>query len=1573
MKRFAIAFLLLLSLLFTSFPLPVMAAEQALPRSEGEAPSAQPSLASDDKTVYDALYVGADGSTTANGGRLIGLYTAFGADDSVSLSEGKWKNKMKSDGLSDALLRDTAGEVDFVRGEDGGVGYRMTAAQWKASCTKIGITLPEEWEGLSAFTVEHAAVVYPVENDKTLASLYSAVHLGLLKGLFLPADGTSTSNERFCMRWSVGRVQPYFGTTFTDAQEFNFRNAYGAEAGQGLVTSYTKYNTSGTVGYEISYSNGSSYKSNTVYTLAEYEEEMQTATNGVTPVFSLFNGMPVNVYAIRVYDAPLTEAEKKQNAMVDMMAYAGLSPTEYMALDGTKKAVLHENMTVFSFDTNVERVKTAFNDVLSALASTADVRESLYVSDGLTLLSAAYAGYHTGSVASDSGVKWFNAMDPSQSIFLKGEGWERQENGFYIEKDLDAFRADKTFGMYLPTSALPEAEYTVEAVYTPMGLTQKNEQGETVRYIDDVTVNGTYVDTSIAIGPLRALQFVCYRPFGLNGQMERRYCYAVEGGWLDHQDMNQAESGWAHLDMYETVTYAVTHALYEGGPRYTVYNDFSAVYHYRADAEARIMPDEAGGLFQLMVGMAGTAYAVRVYDRVLTENERARNRAVDIAYYYGFDTHILQTLIDIGREELFAPFADMDFLLSAEEAKDAFEKRLSLALLQYDGVGVRKGDGDCIRHYFTLSDTVIAMMKESGYSVEAGVLVNVGRDSAPLLCEGGFDYKLSMYGADGKNTPFFVSEDTFAVTVAYENLDKDLTISHVFVRAYVILTDGEGNETVLYQDTRSEDYSPDNLFLIYNRMLEKEEVKRDTALFARMETALAACYDTITVHVRADAAGGGDGSAEAPFASFSEGFFKCKEYLSKANVPTRVTLLLGDGEYAVYEPVTLTGADMPHDFSYFHITSETGNAVLTTTRDIETEDFAACGENLWVYSFEKTEGTYPAFRYLYADGKKQELAYEGGLFSFSEDPVVTAFDRTHDGPWQRAKALFEAGTLSSDSVADYPEEREDLHAAFAYYRDRFLAEGKKVKAEGYEAGKMYLPLSLVESLRADVDKADKTVADWFKTALSDMHVEIHAQGEWWYNILPLAGIDFDDIAVDEADGVHVACYPDADMYRNDYVYREDYTTAGRYVRLKNALCFAESEGEYYYDESEGRLYYYSEGSLAGKRFAYGTSDGMLRLKGVKNVTLSSLTITGVDDYYLTENTACLGLGSLETETGRAMHRSALFIDSCDGLTIRDCRFRELGAGAIAGDGVMKNIRIEGNTFENLGAYAVHLGGDAARRRWDSEAWCIEDLIVTDNYIHNVATEYHNASALWFHYAKDSQITYNTVDTCTYTAISVGFNFDIPRWTAGQDYHVYNVEIAYNNITNFMHGMGDGGAIYSPGGNSMLEDTRLFNSVHHNYVCMSKITGDGLGHMVVGIYFDGATTNWHCYENVIAEQSYGAVAGEADDLFEGGDPYTVALRNRYRRSSFIYLQHVAEAQSYHILCEANYILNVRASTPAERLTEVYKFYLSDDRDLKEKNTKYEQGVIPSDAAAGIIRAAGCTGYKGDPTLLRDNDY
>ena len=1641
MKRF-LSILLVLCTLLSFFPVVFPAQGEELAKDESGASAGGPALLSNGATLteYDALYVGANGEKTANGGTLVGLYTALGEDSSaVTLSSGTangvWKNKMDVTGGTDAVLRDGYSGVDWQFDANGGVGYHMTAIEWKSGALNMGLTLPETWVDLTDFTVEQLVTHDAVTNTAVLAKTMFSMRLGLFTGIWLPStdDGSYglAGNQCYCYRWHFGYTQD-FKEDLVSGQEYNIRNAYLANDNVPVMMhmTFSKATDSTYVKYGLAYGNGKSYFKSP-YTVSGHATDLADAkanasTDGYQPLFSLLNGTPCTVYAVRVYNAALTEAEALHNRFVDLAAHYSLDLSAYYVLNSTERAALEAMMLAdFDFDDDAVTVQANLEGYgLSARTDTSG-QGNLYVEDGLVYFLAAYRNYYTGLTYTDGVWYWTDACGKAGTE-LRGQNWTINANGGFTyvcdKSEVTSFQNSTDFGLYLPADALPEEDYTVEWVYNPVGITVENEDGTLERYIDEKTSTGTYNTLGIGIGPLRALLFSCYRPKGKDGQMDKRWYYTATGDISDASVGWKAmvtDTSWRNLDMTDVVNYSITHQLKDGASAYRLHHHNNVVASLTVGADKYKTVEESGHMFRLMVGLAGTAYSVRVYDRVLTTEERYRNYAADIIYYYGLDVSLLTLLRDEGMDlsPVYTAFGQLNFRLTSEEAQAQMDNIVAAYLLSYDGLGLHVNGKVRSRFYFSVDTDACDSLYAKGFQIAVGALAQVEANVLPVL--GDEDNTVITAYENGKTTAFLNDAGEFWVTVRYENGSRAAALAPVQVRGFVRLVTPEGAEYVLYTDLSDGGFLPDSLFAVNYLMQDAQSVLSSESARAQIEGDVDRWFEKRIVHVQAGAADGGNGSLTKPYNSFDTAFAESKSILAAAGEPLYLTLLVGDGEYGIYDTLSLAGNDMPYCYTRFAIEAEGENAVFTTAKDLTAGGFTqTADENIWVYQFEKDEnGSYPAFRTLYVDGAMADIAYAAGRHAADTDTYVSRYSYDFDGIKQRVQELFDAGTLTMSTASPYPAARTDLTATFTTYKLAFLAldEAKAMKTAGtltatstsalypddtaYAAkfevyrdlvlaatdpatvtvpsvedpaaiGKLYFDINLVGDYYDEVAAALAAGGNR-RTALRHLNVEMHLAGQWWYNIVHLSGVDYDDTVTYSDGTVHVACYRD-----KEEGYHQQGAMSNRYVCFRNAYQYLNTENEYFYDIENGRLYYYTEGNANARRISRGSNDYMFILEGVRNLTLEGLTFTGTDDYFLSENGAAMNLYGTESRwNGQSAHRSAVCLYDCYGLTVRGCTFTELACKGIYGEGRVENVTVEDSHFERIAANAIYFGmHDGNYNRYHNSN---ENIQILDNYLTAIGLEYHNAAAIHVSNIQNSRVMYNTVTDCAYTAISLGDLYaPVDGFRAGEAYNAYNLEVAYNYVTDYMTELGDGAAFYLSGYNSKIDDTRYFNYVHDNYVVMSSRTGSGLGYMVVGIYFDASTSNWYCYDNVIAAQSYGAVAGENDELYEAGDKYTVELRRRRNSSTYIYIQHegVKNQETHNNLYENNYILNIRSALLADQKEEVYKTYVRESRNIVERDTHYIRGVsyIPVEAQ-NIARHAGCFGHKGDPDLLKNNDY
>ena len=537
------------------------------------------------------------------------------------------------------------------------------------------------------------------------------------------------------------------------------------------------------------------------------------------------------------------------------------------------------------------------------------------------------------------------------------------------------------------------------------------------------------------------------------------------------------------------------------------------------------------------------------------------------------------------------------------------------------------------------------------------------------------------------------------------------------------------------------------------------------------------------------------------------------DLLYTLDAPYHVEVQLAPGEYPVSEMIQLFAEAM--DNKPLSLSFIGDNAVIKGTYPISNEGFTRVeGKPYYSYQFEKTNDTYPVFRYLYVNGKAQTIAYHGFLHAYDA--------RKENVPQFKIAFPFAGVDKTTEPLSkDYCEKN------------------------GY---KLYVPEEATDLL-PDGEILDK--------------VEFHTPIAWYYRVMHLLKVDKSD----RRDG-HVAIYFRPQEMRQ---WEAMHGFAGHFFFLQNSLSFLNKPGQFYYDDKNGTLYYYpeNEAELKTAKFELPMTEHMLALFGLHNVTFRGITFTGNDNRtfdrgYYHGCQATTADGAFGTQS-----LSALYVRDTKNFTLTDCTFTDIATTAVKFFGIIQNLTITDNRFLRIGMSAIDIG---ARLKSEGEAigsynlpmdqfhnqlvegsggfyHKIENVKVLRNLIDDVASVTRGSIAFYMSIGKEVEIAYNTIRNSAYTGISVGWHWDEVTWKFGEKWHLYHVDIHHNFLSGFMSGQADGGAIYTLGGNVENGYHEHFNYVHDNFVWYSDTCWDGQG-IVMPYYHDGASSNWHTYNNTL---------------------------------------------------------------------------------------------------------------------------
>ena len=167
--------------------------------------------------------------------------------------------------------------------------------------------------------------------------------------------------------------------------------------------------------------------------------------------------------------------------MIDLAITSGASLEAYNALGAEAKALVASLMGSVPLYSNKAVVEAKIEEYKNFSAGGSDsVGTGLYVSKGLTVLLASYESFSTPYVTpSESSVLWANVVKEGNFATLEGTGWKKNATGgFTIVKTMDDYEGTtfltpkENYGISVDGSLLPDADFTVELVANPVGISR---------------------------------------------------------------------------------------------------------------------------------------------------------------------------------------------------------------------------------------------------------------------------------------------------------------------------------------------------------------------------------------------------------------------------------------------------------------------------------------------------------------------------------------------------------------------------------------------------------------------------------------------------------------------------------------------------------------------------------------------------------------------------------------------------------------------------------------------------------------------------------------------------------------------------------------------------------------------------------------------------------------------------------------------------------------------------------------------------------------------------------------------
>jgi hypothetical protein len=349
---------------------------------------------------------------------------------------------------------------------------------------------------------------------------------------------------------------------------------------------------------------------------------------------------------------------------------------------------------------------------------------------------------------------------------------------------------------------------------------------------------------------------------------------------------------------------------------------------------------------------------------------------------------------------------------------------------------------------------------------------------------------------------------------------------------------------------------------------------------------------------------------------------------------------------------------------------------------------------------------------------------------------------------------------------------------------------------------------------------------------------------------------------------------------------------GRHI-IHNAFELLDEPGEFYFDRSEQRVYYYPRAgeNMAAASVVAPVTETLLRMEGdvlngrVRNLIFDGLTFAHTD-YNLEEVAGSRGKATLQTATVyKAFANSnwhcdvyraydvlpgAIIANGIENVTFIRNTISHTGCEGLVMCNGIDHVRVVGNVMRDCGGSAITLGhpqhvyendtpdlkhpegvGIEKEKYQQGTESVPRNVVIANNYLPDNAALFNGHTVLTVFYANGLAIEHNWIVNAAYSGMNIGWGWcdfdgsDVanhPLWGKGHRPSVFpgkptlvagNTIIRANCVENTMSILADGGAIYTLG--------RMPDSViERNYVRDSHYP----------IYTDEGSAHIVCRDNVI---------------------------------------------------------------------------------------------------------------------------
>ena len=463
---------------------------------------------------------------------------------------------------------------------------------------------------------------------------------------------------------------------------------------------------------------------------------------------------------------------------------------------------------------------------------------------------------------------------------------------------------------------------------------------------------------------------------------------------------------------------------------------------------------------------------------------------------------------------------------------------------------------------------------------------------------------------------------------------------------------------------------------------------------------------------------------------------------------------------------------------------------------------------------------------------------------------VTITSGRHLTGWQPIELEGKSGVWYIDAT-DMP-----------YSRDLYVDGTKAIIARSSEADTVpFMGFDTVDRADMVLDRSygyrvTGNMADMYSWRNAD-DIEFVYEVGWTYRIVPVTGVEKD------GDGTKVTMMtkPFQDSLGNAAGIHEP-----NYVQ--NAYELLDEAGEWYFDRDAARIYYIPGADADPNELdiIMPTLDKLVEINGTGADPVEGLAFVNLNFEYTSFLRPHL-MGQAEIQANFIVRQDMIQPFGADrslktpggvtanyahGMRVAGCTFSQMSAGGFDFELGCVGCTITENTFTQLGASAIQIGGVSSRDAQPLSNYAYIDgvlrddldpdpdritgeILVMSNLIHDIGVEYKGSIGVFVGCTHDVTVAHNTLTRLPYSGISAGWNWG--AWDQGglasssyancHKYDTPSVQARYvienNDISYVMQRLTDGGSIYTlslmPGsiirGNYMHDTAYLVSGIYND--------------------------------------------------------------------------------------------------------------------------------------------------------------